>query len=34
MGTAAKFNGHRGIAVDGSGNIYVADGQRIRMITP
>jgi sugar lactone lactonase YvrE len=32
--STAKFNGPAGIAVDGSGNIYVVDGQRIRMITP
>jgi sugar lactone lactonase YvrE len=36
MGAAARFNGPRGIAVDGSGNLYVADAgnSAIRKITP
>ncbi len=35
-GTAARFNGPSGIAVDSSGNVYVADtlNHAIRMITP
>ncbi|MFI5180605.1 MAG: PKD domain-containing protein [Thermoanaerobaculia bacterium] len=35
-GSAARFNDPWGIAVDGSGNVYVADGynQTIRKITP
>jgi hypothetical protein len=35
-GTAARFNGPAGVAVDGSGNVYVADYQNhaIRKISP
>jgi hypothetical protein len=35
-GTAARFNSPSGIAVDGAGNVYVADSvnQNIRMVTP
>ncbi len=35
-GTAARFSGPRGVAVDGAGNLYVADtaNHTIRMITP
>ncbi len=33
-GSAARFNYPRGVAVDGSGNLYVADGSTIRKITP
>jgi len=36
IGTAASFNGPYGVAVDGSGNLYVADtgNETIRKITP
>ncbi len=35
-GTAARFNSPRGVAVDGSGNVYVADygNHAIRRVTP
>ena len=35
-GTAARFNGPTGVAVDGSGNLYVADGgtDTIRKVSP
>jgi sugar lactone lactonase YvrE len=35
-GATARFNGPQGVALDGVGNVYVADGgnQRIRTITP
>ena len=33
-GTAARFSYPNGVAVDGSGNVYVADNNTIRMITP
>jgi fibronectin type III domain protein/NHL repeat-containing protein len=35
-GAAASFSGPGGVAVDGSGNVYVADStnQRIRIVTP
>jgi IPT/TIG domain/NHL repeat/GYF domain 2 len=33
-GSAAQFNFPRGVAVDGSGNVYVADTNTIRKITP
>ncbi len=32
-GKLAGFSGPQGVAADGSGNVYVADGQRIRRIT-
>ena len=36
LGSAARFNGPDGVAVDGSGKVYVAElyGHTIRMITP
>ena len=36
LATSARLNGPAGLAVDGSGNLYVADqeNQRIRMVTP
>lgn len=36
VGSVARFNYLNGIALDGAGNVYVADGfnRRIRMITP
>jgi sugar lactone lactonase YvrE len=33
-GAAARFNLLRGVAVDSAGNVYVADGETIRKITP
>jgi pimeloyl-ACP methyl ester carboxylesterase len=32
--TSAALNGPRGVAVDGFGNIYIAGGSRIRMVSP
>jgi len=34
QGTAARFNSPGSIAVDGSGNVYVADAEAIRVISP
>lgn len=36
LGSAARFNSPRGVAVDGNGNVYVADAdnETIRMINP
>ena len=36
VGTAARFNGPSGIAIDGAGNLYVGDGKNgtLRAITP
>ena len=34
QGAAARFDGTNGVAVDTSGNVYVADGSTIRKITP
>ena len=34
QGTAARFNGTQGIAIDASDNIYLVDHTRIRKITP
>ncbi len=33
-GSAARFGGLFGVAVDGSGNVYVSDNEAIRKITP
>ena len=33
-GAAARFNSPSGVAVDGGGNVYVADYQAIRKVTP
>ena len=33
-GTAASFTGPNGISMDGDGNLLVAEGQRIRKVTP
>jgi hypothetical protein len=32
-GTAARFNGPQGVSVDTAGNVFVADGYRIRKVT-
>jgi sugar lactone lactonase YvrE len=34
VGAAARFNRLHGLAVDKNGNVYVADGSRVRKITP
>jgi hypothetical protein len=34
LGSSARFQGTGGIAVDGAGNVYVTDGNGIRMIAP
>ncbi len=33
-GSAASFTGHTSISIDGSGNLLVVEGQRIRKVTP